>query len=216
MFRRTKVSYKKPNTAPQRLPPSDDRCLKSQTKVRTQYCMCHKDIATRRYGIKVYRGNTVYITGPSACHKYICICNCILRVRGSRAMGAVLMCGSHWAVAWFMGRVYNINIYVMHTHPSRQLDAQCRTSSAPLRDLLDAPTALAACCGFESNRLTCVTRIFCICICIFSIDFHMACFATTVTVPRTGVVRTRAKRTTGKQGLRYTRLGQRHHTIIPP
>jgi hypothetical protein len=32
---------------------------------------------------------------------------------------------------------------------SRQLDAQCRASSAPLRDLLDAPTALAACCGFD-------------------------------------------------------------------
>ncbi len=31
----------------------------------------------------------------------------------------------------------------------RQLDAQCRASSAPLRDLLDAPTALAACCGFD-------------------------------------------------------------------
>ena len=30
-----------------------------------------------------------------------------------------------------------------------QLDAQCRASSAPLRDLLDAPTALAACCGFD-------------------------------------------------------------------
>ncbi len=29
---------------------------------------------------------------------------------------------------------------------SRQLDAP---SSAPLRDLLDAPTALAACCGFD-------------------------------------------------------------------
>jgi hypothetical protein len=28
------------------------------------------------------------------------------------------------------------------------LAAQCRASSAPLRDLLDAPTALAACCGF--------------------------------------------------------------------
>ncbi len=32
---------------------------------------------------------------------------------------------------------------------SRQLDAQCRASSAPLRDFLDAPTALAACCGFD-------------------------------------------------------------------
>ena len=35
----------------------------------------------------------------------------------------------------------------------RQFDhsrhAQCRASSAPLRDLLDAPTALAACCGFD-------------------------------------------------------------------
>ena len=31
----------------------------------------------------------------------------------------------------------------------KKLDAQCRASSAPLRDLLDAPTALAACCGFD-------------------------------------------------------------------
>jgi hypothetical protein len=32
---------------------------------------------------------------------------------------------------------------------SRQLDAQCRASSAPLRDFLDALTALAANCGFD-------------------------------------------------------------------
>jgi hypothetical protein len=31
----------------------------------------------------------------------------------------------------------------------RERQAQCRASSAPLRDLLDAPTAVAACCGFD-------------------------------------------------------------------
>ena len=52
---------------------------------------------------------------------------------------------------------------------SRQLDAQCRASSAPLRDLLDAPTAQLV------AGLTCVTSIFCICICILrsSILLHV-------------------------------------------
>ena len=30
-----------------------------------------------------------------------------------------------------------------------EICSQCRASSAPLRDVLDAPTALAACCGFD-------------------------------------------------------------------
>jgi hypothetical protein len=38
----------------------------------------------------------------------------------------------------------------LHRHLSRTtLSSTCRASSAPLRDLLDAPTALAACCGFD-------------------------------------------------------------------
>jgi hypothetical protein len=38
---------------------------------------------------------------------------------------------------------------VVRERSLRQLDAQCRASSAPVRDLLDAPTALAACFGFD-------------------------------------------------------------------
>jgi hypothetical protein len=43
------------------------------------------------------------------------------------------------------------------------------SASAPLRDLLDAPTALAACCGFDLY----------LCICIF--------------IPRTGLAQTNAQ-----------------------
>ncbi len=46
----------------------------------------------------------------------------------------------------------------------------CRASSAPLRDLLDAPTALAACCGFDLCHkyilYLYLYLYFCICICI--------------------------------------------------
>ena len=49
---------------------------------------------------------------------------------------------------------------------ARQLEAQCRASSALLRDLLDAPTALAACC-----TLTCVTRTFgIVCVFVFAVS----------------------------------------------
>jgi hypothetical protein len=39
----------------------------------------------------------------------------------------------------------------------------CRASSAPLRDLLDAPTALAACCGFDLCHKY-ILYLYCICI----------------------------------------------------
>ncbi len=45
-------------------------------------------------------------------------------------------------------KVY-LQFYLNLFKHAMQLDAQCRASSAPLRDLLDAPTALAACCGFD-------------------------------------------------------------------
>jgi hypothetical protein len=55
-------------------------------------------------------------------------------------------------------------VFVSKRDHSRQLDAQCRASSAPLRDLLDAPTALAACCGFDMCPSIFCICFFCICI----------------------------------------------------
>jgi hypothetical protein len=49
-----------------------------------------------------------------------------------------------------------------------------RASSAPLRDLRDAPTALAACCGFDS-RLYFVFVLYCIvlyCIVLYCIVLY--------------------------------------------